>query len=78
MRWTSGSGKSPAISIIIYQRLERLEQEYQAILEGLRRIERLLTDERGKREVLEQSLDHLKREVAALQTRIEELEQRIR
>jgi len=36
----------------LYRRLERLEQEYQAILEGLRRIERLLIDERGKREVL--------------------------
>jgi predicted nucleic acid-binding Zn-ribbon protein len=62
----------------LYRRLERLEQEYQAILEGLRRIERWLIDERGKREVLEQSLEHLKREVAALQTRIQELEQRIR
>lgn len=62
----------------LYRRLERLEQEYQAILEGLRRIERLLIDERGKREVLEHSLALLKREVSALQGRIEELEQRIR
>jgi hypothetical protein len=35
-------------------------------------------DERGKREILEQSVDELKRHVLALQARIEELEQRIR
>ncbi len=51
---------------LLYRRLGRLEQEYQAILEGLRRIERLLFDERGKREV------------AALQEGIDVLEQRIR
>jgi len=37
----------------LYRRLERLEQEYQAIVEGLRRIEALLTDEKVRREELE-------------------------
>jgi len=62
----------------IYRRLERLEQEYQAILQGLRRIENLLSDERGRREVLERALEELKRQAAALQARIQELEQRVR
>ena len=62
----------------VYRRLERLEQEYYAITQGLRRIETLLVDERGKREILEQSLDELKRQALALQTRIDELEQRLR
>jgi len=61
----------------LYQRLERLEQEYQAILEGLRRIEGLLVDEKVKREELERGVEFLKRQVAALQGRIEALEQRL-
>ncbi len=62
----------------VYRRLERLEQEYYAITQGLRRIETLLVDERGKREILEQSVDELKRQAVALQARIDELEQRLR
>ena len=62
----------------IYRRLESLEQEYQAIVQGLRRIEALLVDEVGRREVLERSLEELKRNAALLQARIEELERRIR
>ena len=62
----------------VYRRLERLEQEYYAITQGLRRIETLLVDERGKREILEQSVDELKRQALALQARIDELEQQLR
>ncbi len=62
----------------IYRRLETLEQEYHAIVQGLRRIEALLVDEVGRREVLERSLEELKRNAALLQARIEELERRIR
>ena len=62
----------------IYRRLESLEQEYQAIIQGLRRIEALLVDEVGRREVLERSLEELKRNAALLQARIDELERRIR
>jgi len=61
----------------IYKRLERLEQEYQAILEGVRRIERLIADERVRREEMERGLELLKRQVAALQGRIEVLEQQL-
>jgi len=61
----------------IYRRLERLEQEYYAVLQALRRIEGLLTDEIGRREVLERGLEELKRQVALLQARIDELEQRL-
>ena len=61
----------------IYGRLERLEQEYQAIVAGLRRIEAILTDERTRREILERGLAELKERVALLQARIDELERRL-
>jgi predicted nucleic acid-binding Zn-ribbon protein len=62
----------------IYGRLERLEQEYQAILEALRRIEAGLADERVKREALERGLAELKERVALLQARIDDVERRLR
>ncbi|PYM17827.1 MAG: hypothetical protein DMD81_07685 [Candidatus Rokuibacteriota bacterium] len=62
----------------IYRRLERLEQEYHAIVEGLGRIEGILTDERGRREELERGLAELRERVALLQARIDELERRLR
>jgi chromosome segregation ATPase len=61
----------------IYLRFERLEQEYHAITQALRRIEAGLADERGRREILERALAALKEHMAALQSRIEELEQRL-
>jgi chromosome segregation ATPase len=62
----------------IYRRLERLEQEYHAITQALRRIEGLLADEVGRREVLERGLEELKRHVTGLQARIEDLERHLR
>jgi chromosome segregation ATPase len=62
----------------IYGRLERLEQEYQAITQALRRIELMLVDERGGREILQRDLEVLKQQVAGLQSRIEEIEQHFR
>ena len=61
----------------IYRRFERLEQEYHAITQALRRIEAGVADERGRREILERALAELKQHVAALQSRIEEIEQRL-
>src|SRR3990167_396994 len=61
----------------IYRRFERLEQESHAITQALRRIEAGLADERGRREILERDLAALKQHVAALQSRIEEIEQRL-
>lgn len=61
----------------LYRRLERLEQEYQAITQALRRIEAGLAGERGRREILERDLAELKEQVAALQSRIGEIEQRL-
>ena len=60
-----------------YHRFERLEQEYYAITQALRRIEVGLADERGRREILERALAELKQHVAVLQSRIEEIEQRL-
>jgi len=62
----------------LYRRLERLEQEYYAISQALRRIEALLADERTRRELVEHGLQDLREHVAALQARIEELERRAR
>ena len=47
------------------------------IVEGLRRIEAILTDERSRREFLERGLAELKERVALLQARIDELERRL-
>jgi chromosome segregation ATPase len=60
-----------------YRRLERLEQEYHAITQALRRIEAAAAGERGRREILERDLAELKQQVAALQSRINEVEQRL-
>ncbi len=62
----------------IYHLLERLEQEYQASLQALRRIEAILADERGRREIVERGLAELKEHVAVLTARIDELERRLR
>lgn len=62
----------------VYRRLERLEQEYQAITQTLRRIEALLTDERARREILERDLATLRENVAVLNARIEDIERRLR
>jgi predicted nucleic acid-binding Zn-ribbon protein len=61
----------------LYGRVERLEQEYQAITHSLRRIEALLTDERGRRQMLERRLEELKDQVLLLQARIAEVERRL-
>ena len=61
----------------IYHRFERLEQEYYAITQALRRIEAGLADERGRREILERALAALKEHVVELQSRIEDIEQRL-
>ena len=61
----------------LYRRLERLEREYQAITQALRRIETLLADERGRREILERELAALKENVAVLKARIDDVERRL-
>ena len=55
----------------------RLEQEYYAISQQLRRIEAVLTDESGRREILERDLAALKEHVGLLQARIAEIERRL-
>jgi chromosome segregation ATPase len=62
----------------IYRRLERLEQEYQAIVQALRRIKALMIEEGGRRELLERRLESLRQQLVALQLRIDDLEQRLR
>jgi chromosome segregation ATPase len=60
----------------LYRRLERLEQEYYAISQQ-RRIEAVLTDESGRREILERDLAALKDHVGLLQARSAEIERRL-
>ena len=61
----------------LYQRITRLEDEYQAIVQSLRRIETLLVGEQTKRELLERRIEELKLQVGELQLKITDLEQRI-
>jgi chromosome segregation ATPase len=61
----------------LYRRLERVEQEYQAIIQALRRIEASLADERGRREILERDLATLRENVALLRVRIDDIERRL-
>ena len=61
----------------IYRRLDRLEQEYQAITQAVRRIEAALAGEGRRREILERDLAELKGNVAVLQARIAAIEQRL-
>ena len=60
-----------------YRRLERLESEYFAIVQTLRRIETLIGSERAQREVLGQSVDYLRRQIADLQARLDAVEARL-
>ncbi len=62
----------------LYRRLERLESEYFAIVQTLRRIETLIGSERAQREVLGQSVDQLRRQIADLQVRLDAVEARLR
>ena len=62
----------------LYRRLERLEHEYQAMTQTLRRIEALLAHERARREILERDLATLRANVAVLNARIEDIERRLR
>jgi len=62
----------------LYRRLERLEHEYQAIIQTLRRIEALMADERAQREILERDLATLRANVDVLNARIEDIERRLR
>jgi chromosome segregation ATPase len=62
----------------IYRRLERLEQRYQAVTQALRRIEALLADEVGRREIVERDLATLRENVAVLKARIDDVERRLR
>ena len=59
------------------RRLDRLEQEYVAITQALRRIETALLDERARRERLEQDLVTLRENVAVLRARIDDVERRL-
>jgi chromosome segregation ATPase len=62
----------------LYRRLERLEQEYTAITQALRRIEAILADEQGRRGRLERDLASLRENVVSLQARIDAIERQLR
>jgi chromosome segregation ATPase len=61
----------------IYRRLERLEQEYYAITESLRRIEAILADERVRRDALDRDLTELRRRVGDLESRMDQIQRRL-
>jgi hypothetical protein len=47
-------------------------------VQALRRIEALMIEEGGRRELLERRLESLRQQLVALQLRIDDLEQRLR
>jgi chromosome segregation ATPase len=61
----------------LYRRLERLEAEYFAIVQALRRIETLVGSEQAQREAIGQSVDQLRRQIANLQARLDAVEARL-
>jgi chromosome segregation ATPase len=61
----------------LYRRLERLEAEYFAIVQALRRIETLVGSEQVQRETLGQSVEQLRRQIADLQARLDAVEARL-
>ena len=61
----------------VYRRLERLEQEYYAITESLRRIEGILADERLRREVLERDVAQIRQRITGLEARLDQIERRL-
>jgi chromosome segregation ATPase len=62
----------------LYQRLERLELEYQAIVQTLRRIEAGLGDRQRRQDILERDLARMRENLAVLTARIDEIERRLR
>jgi chromosome segregation ATPase len=77
-RLEAGSRDVTAHFDAMYRRLDRLEQEYVAIGQALRRVEGLLADERGRREIVESGVAELKQHTTLLQARIQALEARLR
>ena len=61
----------------LYRRLERLEQEYVAITQALRRIEAVLLDEGARCERLEQDVASLRENLAVLRARVDDIERRL-
>jgi uncharacterized membrane-anchored protein YhcB (DUF1043 family) len=61
----------------VYRRLERLEQEYYAITESLRRIEGILADERTRREALERDVAQIRQRLTGLEARVDQIQRRL-
>jgi uncharacterized membrane-anchored protein YhcB (DUF1043 family) len=61
----------------LYRRLERLEQEYQAISQQLRRMETALTGNTERRASLERELAHLKERVNMVQVQLDDIGRRL-
>lgn len=61
-----------------YRRLERLEQEYHAISQQLRRMETALTGDSERGASLERGLTHLGERVNVVQVQLDEIGRRLR
>ncbi len=62
----------------MYRRFERLEQEYHAISQQLRRVATALTVDTERRASLERDLADLKERVDVLQAQLDDIERRLR
>jgi len=61
----------------LYQRLDRLETEYHMLVQGLRRVEQAIGDDKKDRPALRTEVAELRASVAALAERVRELEAKV-
>jgi chromosome segregation ATPase len=60
----------------LYKRLDRLEDEYYSILQGIKRIEETLLSGNGAQEILEKRIQEMKEQIKNLQERLSEIERK--
>ena len=61
----------------LYKRLDRLEDEYYSIIQGIKRIEETLLSGAGEQEILEKRIQEMKEQIKNLQERLSEIERKV-
>jgi chromosome segregation ATPase len=61
----------------LYKRLDRLEDEYYSIVQGIKRIEETLLSGAGGQEILEKRIQEMKEQIKNLQERLSEIERKV-
>ena len=61
----------------LYKRLDRLEDEYYSIVQGIKRIEETLMSGTGGQEILDKRIQEMKEQIKNLQERLSEIERKV-